>query len=66
MNNDMVIYVDVSYRGEDSKSQTGVVITIRRQSIGWYSRKRDIIAQSIMEAEYITCRGGAKDGAWMR
>jgi hypothetical protein len=30
INNDIVIYVDASYGGEDSKSQTGVVITIGR------------------------------------
>jgi hypothetical protein len=66
LGNGFEIYVDASYGGEESKSQTGVVITMGGQTVGWYSRRQDIIAQSITEAEYVACAKGAKDAAWMR
>jgi hypothetical protein len=60
------IYVDASYGGEESKTQTGVVITIGGQTVEWYSTRQDKISQSIAEAEYVACTEGAKDAAWMR
>jgi len=34
------------------------------QPIGWYSRRQDVVALSITEAEYIADCEGAKDSSW--
>ena len=60
------IWVDASYGGENSRSQTGVLVTIMGQPINWYSRRQDVVALSITEAEYIAACEGAKDAAWVR
>jgi len=60
------IYVDASYGGEESRSQSGVMMTLGNQLIGWYSRRQEIASLSITEAEYIVDCEGAKDAAWMQ
>jgi len=65
-NLDLKIFADASYgdKGETSRSQTGVLTTLGGQPIGWYSRRQDVVALSITEAEYITDCEGAKDSSW--
>jgi len=63
---DVRIYADASYGGENARSQSRVLMTIGRQPVGWYSRRQDVVAISITEAEYIADCKGAKDAAWIR
>ena len=52
------IYADASYGGEGARSQTGVLMTLGNQSVGWYSRRQDIVELSIVEAKYkADCEG---------
>lgn len=60
------IYADAAYGGEGSRSQTGALITIGRQLIGWYSRRQDVASLSVTEAEYIADCEGAKDASWIQ
>jgi hypothetical protein len=43
------IYVDTAYGGEESKSQTGVIVTLGGQPISWYTRKQDIVTLSLIK-----------------
>jgi len=63
---EVVVYADASYGGEGARSQTGALLTLGNQPIGWYSRRQDIVSLSITEAEYIADCEGAKDAAWIR
>ena len=63
---ELKIYVDASYGGEESRSQTGVLVTLNDQPINWYSRRQDLVTQSATEAEYVACAEGAKDASWGR
>ena len=60
------IYVDASYGGEGCRSQTGILMTLSDQAVSWSSRRQDVAAQSVTEAEYISCAEGAKDASWVR
>ena len=60
----LTAYAATSYGGPKARSQTGVLLTLGEQPIGWYSRRQDIVALSITEAEYIADCEGAKDLAW--
>ena len=60
----LVVYADASYGGETSRLQSGVLLTLGDQPVGWYSRRQDVVALSITEAEYIADCEGAKDIAW--
>ena len=62
---DVKIYVDASYGGPKARSQSGTLITLGEQPVGWYSRRQDVVAISVTEAEYIAGCEGAKDAAWM-
>ena len=59
-------YADASYRGEETRSQSGNLLTINNNLIMWASRRQDVSAQSITEAEYIACSEGAKDCRWIQ
>ena len=65
-NLEVEIYADTSYGGEEAKSQSGAMMTIGKQPIGWWSQRQDIVALSITEAEYIADCEGVKDTAWIR
>jgi hypothetical protein len=54
------IYVDTSYRGEEARSQTGVIAMVANQPVTWYSRRQDTVLLSITKAEYITCSEGER------
>jgi len=60
------MYADASYGGEESRSQSGVMMTLGNQLVRWYSRRQEIVSLSIMEAEYIADCEGVKDAAWMQ
>ena len=59
-------YADASYGGEQAKSQSGSLVTLNGQTIMWSSRRQDITAQSITEAEYIACSEATKDVRWLQ
>jgi hypothetical protein len=58
------IYINAAYGGEESKSQTGVIVTFGGQLINWYTRKQDIVTLSSLEAEYIAACEAVKDASW--
>jgi len=60
----LVAYADASYGEEKSRSQSRVLLTLGNQPVGWHSRRQDIVALSITEAEYIADCEGAKDIVW--
>lgn len=60
------IYSDAAYGGQKSRSQTGALMTVGNQLVGWYSRRQDVVSLSVTEAEYITDCEGAKDAAWIQ
>jgi hypothetical protein len=60
------IHVDASYREEGLRSQTDIIIQIGGQTIHWYTRRQDLVALSIIEAEYIPASEGGKDAAWIQ
>ena len=59
-------YADASYGGEQAKSQSGNLVMLNGQIVMWSSRRQDITAQSITEAEYIACSEGTKDIRWLQ
>ena len=50
---DLEIYTDASYGGEQARSQTGVLVMFNGNIVNWYTRRHDVVALSITEAEYI-------------
>jgi hypothetical protein len=42
------------------------VTCIGDTAVGWCSRKQDIVALSVTEAEYIAITSGAQDAIWLR
>jgi len=60
----LTIYTDAAYGGENSRSQTGAMMCLGNQLVGWYSRRQDVVSLSATEAEYIADCEGAKDAAW--
>lgn len=63
-NLEVEVVTDASYVGEEGKSQSGCMTFVGKQPIGWWTRKQDIVGQSITEAEYMAAGEGAKDAAW--
>ena len=59
-------YADASYGGEQSRSQSGNLTILNGQVVMWSSRRQDITALSITEAEYISCSEAAKDIRWLQ
>src|SRR4029077_9489154 len=59
-------YADASYGGETSRSQSGNLLMLNGVPIMWRSRRQDVAAQSITEAEYIACSESAKDIRWIQ
>ena len=62
----IVGYADASYGGEESRSQTGTLVSMNGNAIMWNSRRQDTISLSITEAEYIACSEIAKDLRWLQ
>ena len=59
------IYADASYGGENSRSQSGSLVTLYGIPIIWSSRRQDVVSMSVTEAEYIACSESAKDSQWI-
>jgi len=57
-------YADASYGGEGAGSQSGTVMMVGDQIVGWSSGRQDIVSLSITKVEYIADAEGAKDLAW--
>ena len=62
----IVGYADASYGGEESRSQTGTLVSMNGNAIMWNSRRQDTVSLSITEAEYIACSEIAKDLRWLQ
>ena len=61
----IVLYADASYGGENSRSQSGSLVTLYGTPVIWGSRRQDVVSMSITEAEYIACSETAKDSQWI-
>ena len=61
----IVLYADASYGGENSRSQSGSLVTLYGTPVMWNSRRQDVVSMSITEAEYIACSETAKDSQWI-
>ena len=61
-------YVDASQPKEEegSRCQSGSLVTLYGIPVMWTSRRQDVVAMSITEAEYIAISEGLKDLAWIR
>ncbi|KAJ9674470.1 hypothetical protein PVL29_023803 [Vitis rotundifolia] len=61
-------YADSDWVGsvDDMKSTSGYVFTIGLGVICWNSRKQEVVAQSTVEAEYISLEAAANQGIWLR
>ena len=59
------LYADASYGGENSRSQSGSLVTLYGTPVMWNSRRQDVVSMSITEAEYIACSETAKDSQWL-
>ena len=59
------LYADASYGGENSRSQSGSLVTLFGIPVIWSSRRQDVVSMSITEAEYIACSETAKDSQWI-
>jgi hypothetical protein len=57
-------YVDASFEIDldNSKSQTGYVFMLNGGAVSWESYKQDLVAQSIMESEYMAASEAANEG----
>jgi len=47
----LTIYTDAVYGGENLCSQTGAIMCLGNQLVGWYSRRQDVVSLSVTEAE---------------
>ena len=61
-------YVNTSQPKEEkgSRCQSVSLVTLYRQPTMWTSRRQDVVAISITEAEYIVMSEGLKDLAWIQ
>ena len=51
---------------DDSRSQSGYVLTLNGGAIIWRSSKQQVVALSTTESEYIAASEAAKEAAWMK
>jgi len=61
-------YTDASFASDkdDSKSIPGYVFTLNGGAVSWKSSKQATIADSTIEAEYITASETTKEDVWMK
>ncbi|KAL8147454.1 hypothetical protein AgCh_004963 [Apium graveolens] len=61
-------YTDASFQTDrdDSVSQSGFVFCLNGGAVSWKSSKKDTVADSTMEAEYIVVSEAAKEAVWIR
>ena len=60
-------YTDASFQidKDDSKSQSGFVISLNGGAVSWKSSKQETVADSTTEAEYIAALEAAKEAVWI-
>ena len=61
-------YVDASQPKEEEglRCQSGSLVTLYGMLIMWTTRRQDVVAMSITEAEYIAMSEGLKDLTWLQ
>ena len=61
-------FMDASFQSDldDNKSVSGFIFTLYGGAVSWRSSKQGTVADSTMEAEYITENDVAKEAVWMR
>ncbi|KAL4368576.1 hypothetical protein GQ457_05G023610 [Hibiscus cannabinus] len=61
-------YADASFQKDkdDSRSKSGFAFCLNGGSVSWKSSKQDTIADSTIEAEYITASEIAKEAVWIK
>ena len=61
-------YTDVSFMKDpdDFKSQVGYVFTLNGGAVSWKSSKKNTVADSTTEAEYIAASEASKEGHWIK
>ncbi|XP_052878285.1 secreted RxLR effector protein 161-like [Gossypium arboreum] len=61
-------YTDASFQidKDDSQSQSGFVFYLNDGAMSWKSSKQDAVADSTIEAEYITASQVAKEVVWIK
>ncbi|RVW23487.1 Copia protein [Vitis vinifera] len=61
-------YADSDWAGsvDNMKSTSGYVFTIGSSVICWNSRKQEVVAQSTVEAEYISLAAATNQGIWTK
>ena len=57
----MKIYSGILYGREEAQSQSGILVTLNRNSIIWIILRQEYTSQSITKAEYIPISEEAKD-----
>jgi hypothetical protein len=62
---DPIIWAEAAYGGEDGRSHTGTVTRLGNNSIGWSFCRKDIVAISTSESEYITMTARAQEAVWI-
>jgi len=63
-NDQLTGYTDSNWANDsvDRKSQGGHVFLLSNGAVSWQSRKQDLITMSTLEAEYIACSEGSREG----
>ncbi|KAK8708616.1 hypothetical protein V6N13_059654 [Hibiscus sabdariffa] len=61
-------YTDASFQTDkdDSRSQSGFVFCLNGGAVSWKSSKKDTVADSTTEAEYIAASEAAKEAVWIK
>ncbi|KAF2324247.1 hypothetical protein GH714_011113 [Hevea brasiliensis] len=61
-------YVDSDWAGnaEDMKSTSGYLFFLGSGPFSWISKKQEVVAQSTVEAEYITAAAASNQAIWLR
>jgi len=67
-NSELIVYCDADYAGDvnDYRSTTGVLVLIGSTTVGWYSSKQTIVAQSSCDSEVLSMNFAAKEVVWLR
>ncbi|KAK8656175.1 hypothetical protein V6N13_108732 [Hibiscus sabdariffa] len=61
-------YTDASFQTDkdDSRLQSGFVFCLNGGAVSWKSSKQDTVADSTIEAKYITASEAAKEAVWIK
>lgn len=65
---ELVVYTDANFARDVSsrKSTSGYVFLYNDGPVTWYTRKQNLVALSITEAEFTACCEGTKEAIWLR